>query len=115
MGTKLSVSLEGAANPETAPRVDRPPTFDPQYGFERPRKVREMKTTWEEMEQWKLKPAQRDYCAHHLISLMKCQTQNAPFAGHACDGERGIRTRETTFAETSTQGGHCIDFEKSFL
>lgn len=48
-----------------------------------------MKATWEEMEQWKLKPAQRDYCAHHLISLMKCQTQNAPFAGHACDGERG--------------------------
>ncbi|CAD6190942.1 unnamed protein product [Caenorhabditis auriculariae] len=89
MGTKLSVSLEGAFEPEIAPRVDRPPTFDPQYGFEHPRKVREMKATWEEMEQWRLKPGQRDYCAHLLIDLMKCQTKNAPFAGHACDGQRG--------------------------
>ncbi|CAI4230134.1 unnamed protein product [Auanema sp. JU1783] len=88
MGTKLSVSLEGALQPEVAPRVDRPPTFDPNYGFEKPRKVREMKATWEEMEQWKLKPGQRDYCAHLLIPLMKCQAQNAPFAGHACDSER---------------------------
>uniref|UniRef100_A0A1I7WTH4 NADH dehydrogenase [ubiquinone] 1 beta subcomplex subunit 7 n=1 Tax=Heterorhabditis bacteriophora TaxID=37862 RepID=A0A1I7WTH4_HETBA len=88
MGTKLSVSLENALIPETSPRSDRPPTFDPQYGFERPRKIREMKASWEEMEQWNLKPGQRDYCAHLLIPLMKCQTQNAPFAGHACDSER---------------------------
>ncbi|XGW21749.1 hypothetical protein V3C99_004594, partial [Haemonchus contortus] len=89
MGTKLSVSIEGATKPEIAPRVDRPPTFDPQYGFEKPRKVREMKATWEEMEQFKLKAGQRDYCAHLLIDLMKCQRANAPFAGHMCDGERG--------------------------
>ncbi|KAK5979239.1 NADH dehydrogenase ubiquinone 1 beta subcomplex subunit 7 [Trichostrongylus colubriformis] len=88
MGTKLSVSIEGATKPEIAPRTDRPPTFDPQFGFEKPRKVREMKATWEEMEQFKLTAGQRDYCAHHLIELMKCQRANAPFAGHMCDDKR---------------------------
>lgn len=39
MGTKLSVSIEGATKPEIAPRVDRPPTFDPLSGFDKPRKV----------------------------------------------------------------------------
>ncbi|CAJ0593702.1 unnamed protein product [Cylicocyclus nassatus] len=89
MGTKMSVSIENTMHPEIAPRVDRPPTFDPQAGFERPRKVREMKATWEEMNQYDLKPGQRDYCAHHLIALIKCQKQYAPFAGHMCDTERG--------------------------
>ncbi|GMT26509.1 hypothetical protein PFISCL1PPCAC_17806, partial [Pristionchus fissidentatus] len=88
MGTKLSVSVEGGFQPEIAPRTDRPPTFDPQYGFEGKRKPREMKATWEEMDQYNLKPGQRDYCAHLLMPLMKCQTENAPFAGHACDGAR---------------------------
>ncbi|RCN31719.1 NADH-ubiquinone oxidoreductase B18 subunit [Ancylostoma caninum] len=88
MGTKLSVSIEGTTQPEIAPRVDRPPTFDPQAGFEKPRKPREMKVSWEEMDQYKLKPGQRDYCAHLLIPLIKCQRANAPFAGHLCDSER---------------------------
>ncbi|KHJ94770.1 NADH-ubiquinone oxidoreductase B18 subunit [Oesophagostomum dentatum] len=47
-----------------------------------------MKVTWEEMDQYNLKPGQRDYCAHLLIPLMKCQRDNAPFAGHMCDTER---------------------------
>uniref|UniRef100_A0AC35U4M0 NADH dehydrogenase [ubiquinone] 1 beta subcomplex subunit 7 n=1 Tax=Rhabditophanes sp. KR3021 TaxID=114890 RepID=A0AC35U4M0_9BILA len=88
MGTKLSVSIENATSPETAPRVDRPPTFDPLYGFEHGRKERQMIATTEEMDQWNLTTGQRDYCAHLLIPFMKCQKQNMPFAGHACDGER---------------------------
>ncbi|VDK43386.1 unnamed protein product [Anisakis simplex] len=88
MGTKLSVSLEGAFEPEIAPRTDRPPTFDPLYGFPKGRKPREMIASWDEMDQWCLKPGQRDYCAHFLISLLKCQQAKAPFAGHMCDGER---------------------------
>ncbi|VDO22068.1 unnamed protein product [Heligmosomoides polygyrus] len=88
MGTKLSVSIEGATKPEIAPRVDRPPTFDPLSGFDKPRKPREMLVSWEEMNQFNLKPGQRDYCAHLLIPLIKCQVTNAPFAGHMCDGER---------------------------
>ncbi|VDL76728.1 unnamed protein product [Nippostrongylus brasiliensis] len=47
-----------------------------------------MKVSWEEMDQFKLKPGQRDYCAHLLIPLLKCQRANAPFAGHLCDTER---------------------------
>lgn len=39
MGTKLSVSLEGALQPESAPRIDRPATFDPHAGFPAKRKV----------------------------------------------------------------------------
>ncbi|WKY13416.1 hypothetical protein Q1695_004326 [Nippostrongylus brasiliensis] len=55
MRTELSVSLEGTMKPEISPRVDRPPTSDPHYGFDKPRKVREMKVSWEEMDQFKLK------------------------------------------------------------
>lgn len=73
MGTKLSVSLENSMSPNTAPRTDRPPTFDPLYGFPKGRKPREMKVTMEEMDEWKLNNGQRDYCAHHLIDLLKCQ------------------------------------------
>lgn len=34
-----------------------------------------MKATWEEMDQYNLKPGQRDYCAHLLMPLMKCQVR----------------------------------------
>lgn len=88
MGTKLSVGLEQRFNPDVSPRTDRPPTFDPLAGFPDGRKERKMVATWEEMEQWNLTPGQRDYCAHYLIDHLKCQKQNAPFAGHACDEAR---------------------------
>jgi len=84
MGTYLSVSVRDYANPEEAPRTDRPPTFDPLYGFAKGRKVREMKATWEEMDEINLSPGERDYCAHLLIDFKKCQRKYAPFAGHAC-------------------------------
>lgn len=73
MGTKLSVSLEDYKHPEFAPRTDRPPTFDPNYGFPKQRKKREMKMTWEEMDQWQIPRSQRDYCAHLLVPFLKCQ------------------------------------------
>uniref|UniRef100_A0A1I8ETT0 NADH dehydrogenase [ubiquinone] 1 beta subcomplex subunit 7 n=1 Tax=Wuchereria bancrofti TaxID=6293 RepID=A0A1I8ETT0_WUCBA len=81
MGTRLSVSLE---DPEVSPRTDRPPTFDPLYGFPKGRKPREMKATWEEMDHWKLEFGDRDYCAHLLINLKKCQRQYAPFSHYYC-------------------------------
>ncbi|KAK0425458.1 hypothetical protein QR680_009212 [Steinernema hermaphroditum] len=88
MGTKLSVSLNDVLEPETAPRIDRPPTFDPLYGFPNGRKPREMKVSMKDMDEWNLKPGQRDYCAHLLIPLMRCQKKYAPFAGHMCDADR---------------------------
>lgn len=76
MGTKLSVSYEGTYHPEIAPRLDRPPTFDPLYGFPKGRKPREMKATWDEMNDWNLSIGERDYCAHLLIELKRCQVRS---------------------------------------
>uniref|UniRef100_A0AC34QL67 NADH dehydrogenase [ubiquinone] 1 beta subcomplex subunit 7 n=1 Tax=Panagrolaimus sp. JU765 TaxID=591449 RepID=A0AC34QL67_9BILA len=88
MGQKVSTTVNDHLEPDTAPRPDRPSTFDPLAGFEHGRKKREMKVTWEEMDQYGLSIGQRDYCAHKLIPLIKCQTMYAPAAGHMCDDKR---------------------------
>ncbi|KAH7698567.1 NADH dehydrogenase 1 beta subcomplex subunit 7 [Aphelenchoides avenae] len=84
MGTKLSTGIEDAYHPKIAPRTDRPPTFDPLYGFPNGRKERVMKITDEEMDRWDLAPGLRDYCAHLLVPFLRCQRASAPFAGHMC-------------------------------
>lgn len=33
MGAQFSLSIRDYVHPEEAPRTDRPPTFDPLYGF----------------------------------------------------------------------------------
>lgn len=73
MGQKLTVSVDDYSNPKTGPRGDRPPTFDPEYGFKNGRKKREMKVSWEEMDRWQLTIEQRDYCAHLLIPYLSCR------------------------------------------
>uniref|UniRef100_A0A914Y305 NADH dehydrogenase [ubiquinone] 1 beta subcomplex subunit 7 n=1 Tax=Panagrolaimus superbus TaxID=310955 RepID=A0A914Y305_9BILA len=88
MGQKLSTSIEDRLSPETSPRTDRPATFDPLAGFENGRPKREMKVSWEEMDQYNLTIGQRDYCAHLLIPLIKCQSNYVPAAGHMCVDER---------------------------
>ena len=93
MGTKLSVSYEGTFNPETAPRVDRPPTFDPLYGFPKGRKPREMKATWQEMEDWDLTIGERDYCAHFLIEHKRCQVLNLYSSNFRLEGGCGVPVR----------------------
>lgn len=84
MGQRASLGIEAKVYPEIAPRTDRPPTFDPLAGFANGRKQREMKVSWDEMNNWNLKQGERDYCAHHLIEFMRCQQSNAPFAGYRC-------------------------------
>ncbi|KAI1712094.1 NADH-ubiquinone oxidoreductase b18 subunit (NDUFB7) domain-containing protein [Ditylenchus destructor] len=84
MGTKLSTSLEDWLHPEVAPRVDRPTTFDPTAGFTKGRKERKMIATNEEMDRWELPFGSRNYCAHHLIDVKKCQLKYAPFISHPC-------------------------------
>ena len=66
MGQSLATGMDEFRDPRTAPRTDRPGTFDPLYGFPnvkitkkmknskkmqnfQGRKPREMKATWEEM------------------------------------------------------------------
>ncbi|XP_023677730.1 NADH dehydrogenase [ubiquinone] 1 beta subcomplex subunit 7 [Paramormyrops kingsleyae] len=71
---------------DTEPDPLKPPSFDPQFGFGE-RKEREMVATQEQMNLAQLPTVQRDYCAHHLIKLMKCKRDNWPnFL--ACQHER---------------------------
>ncbi|CAD5207773.1 unnamed protein product [Bursaphelenchus okinawaensis] len=84
MGQGMSISVRDYFNPLESPRNDRPSTFDPLAGFPKGRKQREMIATWEEMDEWKLSPGQRDYCAHRLIDVMRCQREWAPLAAHSC-------------------------------
>ncbi|KAF7689274.1 hypothetical protein HF521_012627 [Silurus meridionalis] len=51
---------------------------DPQFGFTEERKEREPVATQEQMNLAMLPLEQRDYCAHHLIKLMKCKRDNFP-------------------------------------
>ncbi|KAL3072073.1 hypothetical protein niasHT_009305 [Heterodera trifolii] len=88
MGQKLAVSLDDFYHPETAPRIDRPPTFDPLYGFPKGRKPREMQASWEQLEKMKIPISERDYCAHKMVALRKCVWDRAPFASHYCHGRR---------------------------
>ncbi|XP_023085545.1 NADH dehydrogenase [ubiquinone] 1 beta subcomplex subunit 7 [Piliocolobus tephrosceles] len=53
------------------------PTFSPDYGFPE-RKEREMVATQQEMMDAQLKLQLRDYCAHHLIRLLKCKRDSFP-------------------------------------
>ncbi|XP_014885519.1 NADH dehydrogenase [ubiquinone] 1 beta subcomplex subunit 7 [Poecilia latipinna] len=62
---------------DTEPDPTKKFEFDPKIGFEE-RKEREMIATQEQMNLAQLPLGQRDYCAHHLIKLMKCKRDNWP-------------------------------------
>uniref|UniRef100_A0A915CWB0 NADH dehydrogenase [ubiquinone] 1 beta subcomplex subunit 7 n=1 Tax=Ditylenchus dipsaci TaxID=166011 RepID=A0A915CWB0_9BILA len=85
---RLATSWEDYRHPEIAPRVDRPPTFDPLAGFPNGRKKREMVATVEEMDRWQLDAHSRDYCAHKLIKWMQCMKENNPVANYYCDHDK---------------------------
>lgn len=53
------------------------PSFPPDYGFPE-RKERVMVATQQEMSDAQLTLQQRDYCAHHLIRLLKCKRDSFP-------------------------------------
>ncbi|KAG9337845.1 hypothetical protein JZ751_027496 [Albula glossodonta] len=76
MGAHLVKSY--VTNTDTEPDPKKPPAFDPMLGFDE-RKERGPGLAWPG-------PAQvnktggnvRDYCAHHLLKLMKCKRDNWP-------------------------------------
>jgi len=76
MGHMYSAYL---TSPDTTPKYEEDPTFDPNYGFPHGRKERKMIATVEEMESASLSADQRDYCAHVLIDLFKCRQQKFPW------------------------------------
>ncbi|XP_061685996.1 NADH dehydrogenase [ubiquinone] 1 beta subcomplex subunit 7 [Syngnathoides biaculeatus] len=62
---------------DTEPDPAKKFEFDPHFGFPE-RKEREMIATQEQMNLALLPLEQRDYCAHHLLKLMKCKRDNWP-------------------------------------
>ena len=84
-----------------APEYEKGPTFDPNFGFDVPRKERGkssgchqrgirrtiivifhssvMVATQAEMEAANLRLHERDYCAHHGIQYRKCMSHNMPY------------------------------------
>ncbi|XP_004715537.1 NADH dehydrogenase [ubiquinone] 1 beta subcomplex subunit 7 [Echinops telfairi] len=75
MGAHLARRYLGDASVEPDPL--QMPTFPPDYGFPE-RKEREMVATQQQMQDAQLMLHQRDYCAHHLIRLLKCKRDSFP-------------------------------------
>ncbi|EAW84436.1 NADH:ubiquinone oxidoreductase subunit B7 [Homo sapiens] len=75
MGAHLVRRYLGDASVEPDPL--QMPTFPPDYGFPE-RKEREMVATQQEMMDAQLRLQLRDYCAHHLIRLLKCKRDSFP-------------------------------------
>ncbi|KRY17267.1 NADH dehydrogenase [ubiquinone] 1 beta subcomplex subunit 7, partial [Trichinella patagoniensis] len=93
MGQWWSSAYEGWMDPSIRPDRQRPPLFDPLYGFPRGRKKRQMIATDEEMDAWKLEYRDRDYCAHFYINHRRCLDNNRPFAYWNCKHERHELTK----------------------
>ncbi|XP_051993901.1 NADH dehydrogenase [ubiquinone] 1 beta subcomplex subunit 7-like [Xyrauchen texanus] len=84
MGAHLARSY--ITEPDTTPDPQKASKNDPQMGFAE-RQERVMVATQEQMNMAMLPVQQRDYCAHHLLKLMKCKRDNFPnFV--ACKHER---------------------------
>lgn len=75
MGAHLARRYLGDSSSEPDPL--RMPTFSPDYGFPE-RKEREMVATQQQMDEAQLTLQQRDYCAHHLIRLLRCKRDHFP-------------------------------------
>ncbi|XP_017784817.1 PREDICTED: NADH dehydrogenase [ubiquinone] 1 beta subcomplex subunit 7-like [Nicrophorus vespilloides] len=66
-------------HPEVTPHPLEAPKNDPLEGFSRPRKVRTMRHTQEELESAKIPLKNRDYCAHELLKFKACRKDKWPF------------------------------------
>ena len=62
---------------DTTPDPRKPSAYDPHLGFPE-RREREMVATQEQMNLAMLPVEQRDYCAHHLLKLLKCKRDTFP-------------------------------------
>ncbi|XP_041359930.1 NADH dehydrogenase [ubiquinone] 1 beta subcomplex subunit 7-like [Gigantopelta aegis] len=63
-------------NPDTAPDIKEPPTFDPFLGFPCGRKERSVQATRKQVEQFGIPLERRDYCVDYYISFLKCRQKN---------------------------------------
>ncbi|XP_044754626.1 NADH dehydrogenase [ubiquinone] 1 beta subcomplex subunit 7 [Coccinella septempunctata] len=82
MGQSLDIYYSGIdryRNPDIVPDPSKEPSFDPNLGFNKPRKERVMHVTEEEMMSAKIPLEFRDYCAHKLIDYHVCRKKNWPW------------------------------------
>ncbi|XP_018300796.1 NADH dehydrogenase [ubiquinone] 1 beta subcomplex subunit 7 [Mycetomoellerius zeteki] len=66
-------------HPDTMPKSDGKPTFDPMFGFPNGRKIREKPLSEEDMMAFKIPLEKRDYCAHKYMELHECKRRHFPF------------------------------------
>ncbi|XP_046555114.1 NADH dehydrogenase [ubiquinone] 1 beta subcomplex subunit 7-like [Haliotis rubra] len=78
------------SHPDTAPNINKPPSFDPLLGFENGRKERTVKATREELDQARIPLEKRDYCVDDFMAFMKCRDSNFPFVLSKCSHERHV-------------------------
>ncbi|KAL0277076.1 UNVERIFIED_CONTAM: hypothetical protein PYX00_004483 [Menopon gallinae] len=79
MGNLQAIQYIHWKKPEDLPDTDGKPSFNPQFGFDKPRKKRVMVATEEEMKAAQLPLDKRDYCAHLLINFESCRRTYWPF------------------------------------
>ncbi|KAL6481988.1 hypothetical protein MHYP_G00100680 [Metynnis hypsauchen] len=63
---------------DSAPDPRKPSEHESQFGFQEERSERVPVASQEQMNLAMLPVEQRDYCAHHLLKLMKCKRDNFP-------------------------------------
>ncbi|KAI4461361.1 nadh:ubiquinone oxidoreductase b18-like subunit [Holotrichia oblita] len=61
------------------PDPEKPPKFDPHFGFDYMRKERAIKATAEELQSAKVHPKDRDYCSDFLLKFRACRKDNFPW------------------------------------
>ncbi|KAI4461370.1 nadh:ubiquinone oxidoreductase b18-like subunit [Holotrichia oblita] len=66
-------------HPDVTPDPEKPPKFDPHFGFDYMRKERAIKATAEELQSAKVHPKDRDYCSDFLLKFRACRKDNFPW------------------------------------
>merc|ERR1712012_401883 len=71
------------SNPDTAPDIKNPPTFDPKLGFE-DRQERTILATRAELDRNSVPLKFRDYCVDYYLDFKKCQEEHFPWTKKYC-------------------------------
>ncbi|BET00119.1 unnamed protein product [Nesidiocoris tenuis] len=97
----LQAGIDYKLHPDVVPHPNQKSKWDPNYGFESPRKEKVMIATEEEMHSAKIALEDRDFCAHHLIDYKKCYHDKFPFVNR-CHHEKHVylNCRYAEFVDT---------------
>ncbi|XP_076440356.1 NADH dehydrogenase [ubiquinone] 1 beta subcomplex subunit 7-like [Babylonia areolata] len=73
---------------DTAPDINKPPTFDPMLGFSNGRKERAIEATREELDRANVPLDRRDYCVDFYLKFLRCRAENFPRVASGCHHEK---------------------------